>query len=180
MSRSKKSKPLSRWTRDKLVAIVVKEAKRLGRADDFHALNDLLTNGLAWISNDTHHSAADLSASAVALAPLALDEPLVHAAQLCVWWASGKEHEPRDLIRRKLEPLGVPYASCGCCEYWAGDSCCDVAAGARKRRNEQIDRDIEYLRTHDFPLFSKTIATLMLKPEYRPKSIVLDEKAGAA
>lgn len=126
-----KRKTAPKLNREKLVAIIQREARRLKRTGDEHCtLDEILHMGLLWMSNSNRHTVDDYAAAVIALAPIADDRDLMIAAHTALWSRSGRDYSLD--LRPVLEPLGVRYAPCGCLACFACDNCCDRAVASKE------------------------------------------------
>ncbi len=123
MSRAKKLQ------REKLVAIIAKEARRLEREQNDARVDDLIFSGLGWQSNHRSHTTKHLARATIALAPLADIDELEHTAWIAIHGRAkdngASAEAAHEIARRTLEPLGARYAACGCLAQFAGNGCCE-------------------------------------------------------
>jgi hypothetical protein len=130
--------------RTRVIELITREVKRLVRVgDEDDTLDDTLDHvmsiHLGWCNNYGGRSARDIARAFMALLPLADDEDAYLAAAALIFYReTGKgftSEAANATVRRTLEPLGVPYAACGCLAFVAASAdldCCDVALAARK------------------------------------------------
>ncbi len=155
-----------RLQREKLVALLAKEARRLaakGGQANFTRLDELLDEGLGWDWSRSHGYVDHHARAIEALAPLATDKDLEYAAYLAVWRRIGGKatsEEENAEVRKVLAPLGVQFAACGCLAQTAGDACCDRDVARRKELEATALALLDTLKDGNTKLYAEALADL--------------------
>lgn len=160
---SKPTKP--RLQRDKVIAVITKEARRLERENNHAYLFELLgEGGLSWVSNRSR-TTKEIASVLIAAAAFADDDELeatAHTAILRREEAKGATCEAADAIAsRAIARLGARFAACGCLESMASDLCCARGAEARRALQAQATELLKALgESHDPKLYAEAVADL--------------------